>query len=151
MDLAVTLNREIAAAQAGRKAEARRLLEAVLEVDQRNESAWLWLGTVVESEEERITCLENVLTINPNNEVARKGLATLRAGSASSPQTPNVSPSALRPPGPATPSPASDDSPPDRSHLADNRVFILITIVLALMLICTVVSILAFVILSPPG
>ncbi len=161
MDVTEKLNQAIVAAKAGRKAEARRLLEAVLDADDRNERAWLWLSDVVESDEERIVCLENVLTINPDNEVARKGLAALQAASAaapfsssydtqgemrrSSPVAEGLEPSALGP-GPGTELPAGDAPP-----VADNRAFIVITIVLALMLICTVLSVLAYVILSPLG
>jgi hypothetical protein len=165
MDVTDTLKRAIAAAKAGRKAEARRLLEMVLDADERNERAWLWLSDVVESDEERIVCLENVLTINPENEMARKGLALLRAapavGSSSSPyaaqgemQRPSPVAEALEPSavGPALggESPTGDSlsgAPP----VADNRAFIVITIVLALLLICTVLSVLAYVLLSPLG
>lgn len=61
----------------GDKAEARALLERVIDLDQYNEDAWLWLSNAVESVEEQRTCLENVLIINPNNERARAGLRNL--------------------------------------------------------------------------
>jgi thioredoxin-like negative regulator of GroEL len=150
MDIMGTLNQAIAAAQSGRKAEARRLLEAVLDADERNEQAWLWLSNVVESNEERVICLENMLTINPDNDIARQALTVLQVETASSSQVAGVS----RPPalGPAPHAePPKGEALPDRSHLTDNRAFVLITIILALMLICTVLGILAFVILSPPG
>jgi tetratricopeptide (TPR) repeat protein len=67
----------ISAYRAGRKDEARALLLRATEIDQYNEQAWLWLSAVVESPEEARTCLENVLTINPNNERARNGIDTL--------------------------------------------------------------------------
>lgn len=63
--------------KAGKKAEARTLLERAIELDGYNETAWLWLSAVVETPEEQQTCLENVLTINPNNERARQGLKSL--------------------------------------------------------------------------
>src|SRR5688572_6058618 len=63
--------------KAGKKAEARTLLERAIELDGYNESAWLWLSAVVDSKEEQQTCLENVLTINPANERARQGLKSL--------------------------------------------------------------------------
>jgi hypothetical protein len=144
MDVTETLNQAVVAAKAGRKAEARRLLETVLDADERNEQAWLWLSDVVESDEERIICLKNVLTINPDNEMARKGLAALGAEIASSPPSPTSAPV------PLGESDASD-SPADRPRLADNRAFIAITILLALILILTVVSIVAFMMLTSPG
>jgi hypothetical protein len=67
----------ISAYRAGRKDEARALLLRATEIDQYNEQAWLWLSAVVESPEEQRTCLENVLTINPNNERAQQGIEML--------------------------------------------------------------------------
>jgi tetratricopeptide (TPR) repeat protein len=67
------LQQGIAAAKAGRKEEARRLLLQVIERDERNEQAWLWLSGVVDSPQEKLTCLQNVLDINPENTVARAG------------------------------------------------------------------------------
>lgn len=67
----------ITAAKAGQKQEAHRLLLAVLKADEENELAWLWLSGVVSSVEERRICLENVLTLNPDNAIAQRGLAGL--------------------------------------------------------------------------
>lgn len=67
----------VEAYRAGKKAEARTLLEKVLELDEYNEQAWLWLSAVVETPEEKRTCLENVLVINPRNDNARTGLKSL--------------------------------------------------------------------------
>jgi tetratricopeptide (TPR) repeat protein len=74
----------ISAYRAGRKDEARALLLRAVEIDQYNEQAWLWLSAVVESVDEQRTCLENALTINPNNERAKQGLQTLSQKAASS-------------------------------------------------------------------
>jgi hypothetical protein len=67
----------VEAYRAGKKAEARTLLERALELDGYNETGWLWLSAVVETPEEQQTCLENVLTINPGNERAKQGLKSL--------------------------------------------------------------------------
>lgn len=72
------LQQGIAAFQAGRKAEARELLLQLVEQDERNEMAWLWLSGAVETEADRLVCLENVLEINPHNRVARRGVEALR-------------------------------------------------------------------------
>ena len=150
MDIETTLEQAISAAKAGRKEEARRLLEAVLDADDRNEQAWLWMSSVVDSDEERAICLENVLTINPHNEPARRGLVALGAD----PVPPYVPEGADEvaiavPPVLSHIEPHISDVPSDRSSMSDRRLFIIITIVLILMLICTVVVILAFVLLSP--
>jgi hypothetical protein len=50
----------------------------VLDYEPRNETAWVWLSYVVDTFEDRQICLENVLTINPNNKYAQRGLNQLR-------------------------------------------------------------------------
>lgn len=71
------LQRGIALAKAGRKEEARHCLERVIQADERNEQAWLWLSGMLESGEERRICLENVLAINPASAAAQRGLRLL--------------------------------------------------------------------------
>ncbi|HSJ57212.1 MAG TPA: tetratricopeptide repeat protein [Anaerolineae bacterium] len=96
------LRQGIAAAREGRKAEALRILMQVTELDDRNERAWLWLSQVVDSAEDRIVCLENVLTINPANENARAGLAWLAQ---------HAAPSARPTPAPSAPGPGAEACP----------------------------------------
>jgi hypothetical protein len=79
--------------RAGKKEEARALLLRAVEIDQYNEQAWLWLSAVVETPEEQRTCLENVLTINPNNERARQGMEMLSKKTGAAPQTSGPAPS----------------------------------------------------------
>lgn len=67
----------ITAVKNGDRVQGRELLEKVIEADERNEQAWLWLSGAVDSAEERQICLENVLAINPDNALAKKGLAKL--------------------------------------------------------------------------
>lgn len=71
------LREGIAAAQAGETATARRFLTQVVEADEHNEQAWLWLAEVVSTPEERSICLENVLALNPQNFLARQSLEEL--------------------------------------------------------------------------
>jgi Flp pilus assembly protein TadD len=82
----------IAAARAGRHAEARAALLKALEADDRNESAWLWLSGVMATAAERRICLENVLAINPANDHARRGLALLEAQPPQAPAAPVAAP-----------------------------------------------------------
>jgi tetratricopeptide (TPR) repeat protein len=65
----------IAAAKAGQKDEARRLLQGSLRLEPYNEAAWLWLTSVARDQRERLFCLSKLLEINPNNEM---GLQSLR-------------------------------------------------------------------------
>jgi hypothetical protein len=67
----------IEAYRAGKQSEARQLLEKAIELDDYNEQAWMWLSAVVETEEEKRTCLENVVVINPDNAEAKRGLKML--------------------------------------------------------------------------
>ena len=58
--------------------EARELLYQVIDLDERNDSAWLWLSGVVTGIDERMVCLESVLAIDPHHELAREGLRYLQ-------------------------------------------------------------------------
>jgi tetratricopeptide (TPR) repeat protein len=69
----------ITAVKEQRLEEARELLYQVIDLDERNDQAWFWLSGVAEGMDERITCLVNVLTINPDHEWAREGLGYLLA------------------------------------------------------------------------
>jgi len=90
------LNEGIAAAKAGRVEEARDLLTTVLDLDPENERAWLWMSAVV-PDDEKAVCLGNVLGINPFNELARLGLASLLEKRAAAPET-SAYPSQSEPP-----------------------------------------------------
>lgn len=67
----------ITAAKKGENDRAHELLLTVIEVDKENEQAWLWLSGVVDSDEDRQICLENVLLINPDSAAAKRGLERL--------------------------------------------------------------------------
>jgi hypothetical protein len=75
--IAKLLQHGIAAAKIGRKETVRRMLMRVVELDERNEQAWLWLSGIVDSPEDRRICMENVLAINPHNAAAQAGLRWL--------------------------------------------------------------------------
>ena len=76
------LQQGIDAAKSGQTQEARQALLQVIELDERNEQAWIWLSGVVESLEDCHICLENVLAINPDNPHAQRGLRLLDRQSA---------------------------------------------------------------------
>jgi hypothetical protein len=75
------LHRAITAIKGGDKVTGRQLLVEIIESEPRNEDAWLWMATVVEFDESCQHCLEKVLQINPDNEMAQKGLAILQTKS----------------------------------------------------------------------
>ena len=106
------LKQGIAALNAGRKEEAHDLLLQVVQQDERNEMGWLWLSGVVETDDDRRTCLGNVLAINPNNSVARRGLESLKARQGIR------SLSATTPPAPSSPSAVATRKKPAPSSTA---------------------------------
>jgi hypothetical protein len=65
----------------GRHGEAQALLMQVIERDEHNEQAWLWLSGAVLDPADQEVALENVLELNPNNIVAQQGLIMLRSQS----------------------------------------------------------------------
>jgi len=78
------LRQGITAARTGDKETARNLLMRVVEHDEGNATAWMWLSGVVESLDDRQVCLENVLTLDPQNQAARQGLEWVRGQKAAS-------------------------------------------------------------------
>ena len=75
------LTRGVAAAKANDKDEARFFLEWVLRNPDSSmddqAKAWLWLSQIRDAPTEKRECLENVLAIDPQNPLARRGLAIL--------------------------------------------------------------------------
>jgi hypothetical protein len=75
--MAASLELAITAIRSGRKEEGRQLLNLLIQQNPNDEQAWLWMSSVVNTDEQRARCLYHVLAINPINEVARKGLKIL--------------------------------------------------------------------------
>ena len=78
-DIEQQLRQAAQALRAGRKDDARAILMAVVDEQEHNERAWLYLSAAVDTLEEQQICLENVLTINPTNDKARQGLERVNA------------------------------------------------------------------------
>ncbi len=72
------LQAAISAIKKGDKATGKKLLIEVLRANSQNETAWLWMSTVVEGLDQRKECLEKVLAINPDNQNAQRSLETIR-------------------------------------------------------------------------
>jgi hypothetical protein len=73
----LVLAQGIAAARAGDRQAARRLLAEAAQRDPGSELAWLWLSGVLDTTQGRSFCLQRALEINPTNEIARRGLQAL--------------------------------------------------------------------------
>jgi len=63
----------------GDKAKARNLLTKLLKTDQTNAQYWIWLSAAVESQKERIYCLQTALQVDPENATAKRGLVLMGA------------------------------------------------------------------------
>ncbi len=106
------LHEAMAALRRGDKVQARDLLTTILEVDDRNEPAWLWMSGAVDSPAEQRICLENVLLLNPGSTAARRGLEELERQEGAAPAgTPAAAPGAGPTHLPDAPSPAAAAPP----------------------------------------
>ena len=71
------LQQGIAAAKAGQKDQAFQTLQRAVKLNPNSETAWLWLSSVARNQQERAFCLKQLYAINPNNDLAIKGLQAL--------------------------------------------------------------------------
>jgi hypothetical protein len=88
------LQRAIHAARNGHPVVARNILIGVLKAEPDNETAWLWMASLVEGER-REYVLERVLEINPKNELARRELEKMQLMAPAEPETPALEPGAV--------------------------------------------------------
>ncbi len=75
--MADKLKQAIQLIKAGDNDRARQLLIEKLKGEPKNDTAWVWLATVVETAELKQECLDEALKHNPHNEVARRALAAM--------------------------------------------------------------------------
>lgn len=59
---------------------ARDILTRLLRADQKNPTYWLWMSAAVQTAKEKRYCLETVLRLDPQNELAKHGLALMGIG-----------------------------------------------------------------------
>ncbi len=107
IDTQQLLREGIAAAKAGRRDAARQALMQIIEVDERNEQAWIWLAGVVDDPADQRVCLENVLDLNPDNPQAKRGLAWLEQHHPTAATRTDGPPAAPSPDPPPIPAPFS--------------------------------------------
>ncbi len=84
------LQQGVEAAKAGQKPQAFQILQQVVRLDPRNETAWLWLSSVARNPRERAFCLRQLYEINPKNELALKGLRAMGIDPTAEQQQPTV-------------------------------------------------------------
>ncbi|MBN1565315.1 MAG: hypothetical protein JXA10_15830 [Anaerolineae bacterium] len=78
------------AAQQGQKALAHDLLRQAIEIDPYHEQVWLWLASVVETDEDRRVCFENVLELNPDHATAKEQIEKLESKALTMTRQPEV-------------------------------------------------------------
>ena len=73
------LNDAIEALRNNDRAQARDLLTRLLKVDQGNATYWVWLSAAVDTQKERLYCLQSAIQLDPENASAKRGLVLLGA------------------------------------------------------------------------
>ena len=69
----------VSALRAGDKTHAKDILTRLLKADQNNVTYWVWMSAAVETNKERIYCLQTALKFDPENASAKRGLILLGA------------------------------------------------------------------------
>ncbi len=67
----------VEAIRQNQRGNARDLLTRLIRAEKDNPDYWLWLSSVVETEKERIYCLNSVLRLEPENQAAKQALRLL--------------------------------------------------------------------------
>jgi hypothetical protein len=111
------LRQGIAALRAGDRTLATNLLARAVRADPRSEQAWLYLAGAVSDPEQRRTCLERVLSLNPQNAAALQGLrgmppAVISPSAPTAAGMPRPVPTPAPPPPAPAPAPAPTPAPP---------------------------------------
>jgi tetratricopeptide (TPR) repeat protein len=88
MDQEEQYKEALEAIRLGQRKRAHDLLTRLLLVDSSNAEYWLLMSSLVNTQTERIMCLESALRADPNNEAARNGLIILGASPAGSEEQP---------------------------------------------------------------
>lgn len=63
----------------GDRTRARDILTRLLKTDQNNATYWIWMSAVVDSPKERVYCLQTALKLDPENNIAKRGLVLFGA------------------------------------------------------------------------
>jgi CheY-like chemotaxis protein len=72
------VQRGVTASHSGNKELAKQSFLQAIVYDNTNEMAWLWLASVAEQSEEKLSHLNKVLSLNPNNETAISSMKVVK-------------------------------------------------------------------------
>jgi dipeptidyl aminopeptidase/acylaminoacyl peptidase len=67
----------IAAARSQDNTTARSRFREIIKRDDQSEKGWMWLSSVIDDKDEKRSCVEKVLQINPDNQSARREMIAL--------------------------------------------------------------------------
>jgi tetratricopeptide (TPR) repeat protein len=73
------LQQAIDAIRAEKFAQARDILKKLLYTDQQNPDYWVWMSAAMETQKERLYCLQSAYKLDPTNAAARRGLTLMGA------------------------------------------------------------------------
>jgi len=142
------LQQAINAIQGGDISQGRQLLARAVQANPLDEHAWLWLASVHEDPDQRRACLQRVLSLNPDNEIAQRTLAQLdpshRAGNVPPIDEPVTKPTTATPVGRAVPG-----GMPTWKEQDKRRAMRWLSILLAVLVVAAWGLIIGWVILSP--
>jgi hypothetical protein len=77
-------------ARNGNREAARNLFELLTRQEPNNAQAWLWLAGVADGTDQRREALQQVLALDPSNDMARKGLQAMGVDTSASVAAPSV-------------------------------------------------------------
>ena len=63
----------------GQYAKAKEILTSLLQTDQNNATYWVWMSATMETQKERLYCLQMAYKMDPTNAAAQRGLVLLGA------------------------------------------------------------------------
>jgi tetratricopeptide (TPR) repeat protein len=69
----------VAALRQNDRARAKDILTRLIKAEPNNAVYWIWMSAAVDTLKERVYCLETALTLDPENEIAKRGLLLLGA------------------------------------------------------------------------
>jgi len=107
-----TLKQAISLSRAGKKLEARELLEGILKADPQQEAAWLWFADTYQSAGRRLQVLDTALHVNPGSQMVAQARDALLVASGFPSQNPKEAQ-----PAPAVPPPQEPPAPQDITNL----------------------------------
>jgi tetratricopeptide (TPR) repeat protein len=92
MSVSEWLQEGIAAAKTGDTESAKAYFISVIEADERQIEAWLWLSKLIDDPTEKEVCLENMLALEPTNSYAQAALLNLQTAAPIQEPPPSLNP-----------------------------------------------------------